>query len=172
MNGKQIHKPDGFDPHQEKLFELRDGILVYGNLKAMEKPKPFNVWINVKRVLVEEKDFDNHKVEGWLNCDYLEVRTDRDGVLEGNELYAEFYNKLSKYIDDNFDRRSDNKDRVIKSGKNIGKMFVDVIRTIISLGPNMPSPLMSGKQNELGIASESSIHGNAESRCTVREGLS
>lgn len=50
-------------------------------------------------------------------------------------------------------------------------MFVDVIRTIVSLEPTMPSPLMSGRQNEQGIGNESSIQGNADSPCTLCEGF-
>jgi Histidine kinase-, DNA gyrase B-, and HSP90-like ATPase len=143
VNGKQVHKPEGFDSRQFKLFELKGQISVYGNLKNPEKPKTNNISIFVKRVRVEDKDFD-YKVEGWLNCDHLEPRTDRDGLLEGSELYVEFYKELMQYLEENFEKRSESKDRVVKSGKDLEKMFVDVIRTILYLDPNMASPLMSG----------------------------
>jgi Histidine kinase-, DNA gyrase B-, and HSP90-like ATPase len=172
VNGKQVHKPEGFDPHQFKLFDLEDGIPVYGHLKHVEKPKPNNIAIFVKRVFVEDIYKDTFMVEGWLNCDHLEPRTDRDGLLEGSELYVEFYKELMQYLEENFEKRSESKDRVVKSGKDLEKMFVDVIRTILYLDPNMASPLMSGNISDgNGIGSKSNIQGNAESCCILQEGF-
>ena len=59
--------------HANSNSNLNGGISVYGNLKNVEKPKQNNIGIFVKRVFVEEKDFD-FKVEGWINCDYLEIK--------------------------------------------------------------------------------------------------
>jgi hypothetical protein len=172
VNNIQVHKPQEFDSRQFKLFDLKGGISVYGNLKNVEKPKPNNIEIHVKRVFVEEKDFD-YKVEGWINCDYIEPRTDRDGLLEGDELYVEFYKKLMPYLEENFEKRSESKDRVVKSGKDLEKMFVDVIRTILYLDPNMASqPLMSGNiSDEQGIGSKSNLPGDAASCCKLQEGF-
>jgi hypothetical protein len=165
------HKPEGFDSHQFKLFDLKGEISVYGNLKNPEKPKTNNIAIFVKRVFVEDKDFD-YKVEGWLNCDHLELRTDRDGLYEGNELYVEFYKELMQYLEENFEKGSESKDRVVNSGKDLEKMFVDVIRTILYLDPNMASPLMSGNiSDEQGIGTISNLQGEAESCCTLQEGF-
>ena len=59
---------------------------VFGNLKSVEKPKPNNIEIFVKRVSVDSKEFD-YKVEGWVNCDALDLETSRDGIYEGNERF-------------------------------------------------------------------------------------
>ena len=76
----QIHKPEGFDSSQFKLFELSNGTKVFGNLNSVEKPKPNNIEIYVKQVFVDSKEFD-YKVEGWINCDALELETSRDGYI-------------------------------------------------------------------------------------------
>jgi HSP90 family molecular chaperone len=80
VNGEKLSEPLGFDPRQFNLFELDNGIKVYGHLKSVEKPRPTNIDIYVKRVYVDSKDFE-HKVEGWLNCDNLDVETSRDHIL-------------------------------------------------------------------------------------------
>jgi HSP90 family molecular chaperone len=99
VNGRSVHKPEGFDSRQFKLFNLNNEIPVYGNLNHVEKPKPNNISIFVKRVFVEDKEFENYKVEGWINCDHLEPTTDRNGLLQGNELYVEFHKKLIRYLE-------------------------------------------------------------------------
>ena len=114
VNGIQIHKPEGFDSSQFKLFELTNGTKVFGNLKSVEKPKPNNIEIYVKQVFVDSKEFD-YKVEGWVNCDALELETSRDGIYEGSERYVEFIEKLMRYLEENFDKKSENKDKEIKS---------------------------------------------------------
>ena len=97
VNGKQIHKPEGFDSSQFELFELTNGTKVFGNLNSVDKPKPNNIEIFVKQVFVDSKEFD-YKVEGWINCDALELETSRDGLYEGSKLYLEFIEKLMKYL--------------------------------------------------------------------------
>jgi hypothetical protein len=171
VNGAPVRKPEEFDPKQSKLFDVETGIPVYGNLKRVEEPNTNNIQIFVKGVFVEEKHFDL-KVEGWIDCDYLELRTDRDGLYEGNELYVKFYKKLMSCLEVNFPRTSENKDRVVKSGKHIEKMFFDVIRTILNIDPNMAIPLMSGNiPDERGIGNGSNLGGDAASSCTVQEGF-
>ena len=143
VNGIQIHKPIEFDSSQFNLFEI-NGTKVSGNLNSVEKPKPNNIDIFVKQVFVDSKEFD-YKVEGWINCDVLELETSRDGLYEGSSLYSEFIEKLLKHIDQNFDKRSENKDKGIKSEKQIAKMFVNVVKTIYNLYPQMTKPLLSGE---------------------------
>ena len=40
------------------------------------------------KIFVDSKGFSN-KVEGWINCDQLELTTSRDEVYEGNEVYTD-----------------------------------------------------------------------------------
>jgi Histidine kinase-, DNA gyrase B-, and HSP90-like ATPase len=173
VNGIQIHKPDGFNSSQYKLFELTNGSKVFGNLNNVERPKPNNIEIFVKRVFVDSKEFD-YKVEGWLNCDSLELETSRDGIYEGSELYVEFIEKLMKYLEKNFDKKSENKDKdkEIKSGKEIAKMFVDILKSIHNLYPEMTNPFLSGNlSNEKGFGNFSHPLNDINSPCVEQKGI-
>jgi hypothetical protein len=101
----QINKPELFDSNQgrEPLFELNGGTKIYGNLKHVGKPKTDNIDIFVKKIFVGSKGF-GYKVEGWINCDQLELTTSRDEVYEGNEVYTDFMTKLMSHIDGNFEK--------------------------------------------------------------------
>ena len=171
VNGIQIHKPEGFDSSQYKLFELTNGTKVVGNLKSVEKPKPGNIEINVKQVLVDSKEFD-YKVEGWVNCDALDLDTSRDAIYEGNERYVEFIEKSMSYLEENFDRKSENKDKEIKSSKQLAKMFISVIKSIHHLYPEMTKPLLSGNlSNEKGYGNLVRPEYNTTSSCIEQTGI-
>jgi hypothetical protein len=170
VNNVQIQKPEDFDSKQFKLFDLKGRIPVNGNLTNVEKPKSNNISIFVKSVFVEEKDFD-YKVEGWINCDHLEPRTDRDGLYEGNELYVEFYKKLIQYLEENFEKKSQSQDKDIKSSKEITKIFINVIKSIRNLYPEMTIPRMSGNlSREQGIGSLSNVQDDTTGACALQEG--
>jgi Histidine kinase-, DNA gyrase B-, and HSP90-like ATPase len=171
VNRIQIHKPEGFDSSQSRLFELINGTKVVGNLKSIEKPKPSNIEIFVKQVFVDSKEFD-YKVEGWVNCDALELETSRDGIYEGTERYVEFIEKLMRYLEENFDKKSENKDKEIKSSKQLAKMFVSVIKSIHHLYPEMTKPLLSGNlSNEKGYGNLVRPEYNTTSSCIEQSGI-
>jgi hypothetical protein len=71
-----------------------------------------------------------YKVQGWINCDYLKLEASRDGIYEGNEIYAELIQKLIQYLDENYDRKSESKDKYVKSQRQLAKMFVSVVKPI------------------------------------------
>jgi hypothetical protein len=85
------------------------------------------------------KDFE-HKVQGWINCDYLELEASRDGIYGGNEIYADFIQKLIQYLDENYDRKFEGKDKDVKSQRQLAKMFVSVVKSIHDLYPEMTKP--------------------------------
>jgi hypothetical protein len=101
-----VHRPDAFDSsHQPVLFRLDNGVEVYGNLTNVEKPRNENIDILVNQVFIESLDFE-WKVEGWVNCDELELTYSRDGInTDENTVYPEFTNKLRRYLLENFDAR-------------------------------------------------------------------
>jgi hypothetical protein len=101
-----VTKPDTFDStHQEILFKLSNGYEVYGNLKSADKPRNENIDVLVNQVYIEALDFE-WKVEGWINCDDLELTTSRDGIsTDENTIYAEFMKKLREYLSKNFEPR-------------------------------------------------------------------
>jgi hypothetical protein len=70
------------------------------------------------------------KVQGWINCDYLELEASRDRIYEGNEIYAELIQKLIQYLDEHYDRKSESKDEDVKSQRQLAKMFVSVVKSI------------------------------------------
>jgi hypothetical protein len=115
VNNNQLNKPEFFDPNQgrDPLFQLSGGTKIYGNLKHVEKPKTDNVDILVKELFVGSKGF-SYKVEGWINCNQLELTTSREEVYEGNEVYTDFMTKLMKYLDDNFEKKSENIEKHLK----------------------------------------------------------
>ena len=101
-----MQKPETFDSKfQPVLFRLDNGVEVYGNLKHVEKPKNENIEVLVNQVFIEAMDFER-KVEGWVNCDELELTTSREGIAtDENTVYPEFEKKLRDYLIENFDRR-------------------------------------------------------------------
>ena len=145
--------------------------MVFGNLKNVEKPQLNNIDIFVKKVYVDSKDYER-KVEGWLNCDKLDPDTSRDGILEGSEIYAEFMKKLKQYLEKNFDKKSENKDKEIKSHKELGKMFVDILKSIRDRYPELTKPHLSGNMShDKGMGTMSNLPGDAADPCVSKEGL-
>lgn len=170
LNERQILKPEGFDSRQFELFKLDNGNKVVGNLNNVEKPKQNNIDLFVKQVLVSSKGFD-YKVEGWVNCDNLELETSRDEIYEGNEIYVEFMKKLMQYLEENFEKKSEIK-REIKSEKQLAKMFVSIVKSISDLYPEMTNPIMSGTlSNQQGIGSQSNLQGDASGPCVEQRGI-
>jgi len=53
-----------------------------------KNPKQIILTSLLKKYLSIRKGFSN-KVEGWINCDQLELTTSRDEVYEGNEVYTD-----------------------------------------------------------------------------------
>ena len=173
VNKIQVHKPEGFNSSQIKLFELTNGSKVFGNLNSVERPKPNNIEIFVKRVSVDSKEFD-YKVQGWVNCDALDLDTSRDGIYEGNAIYIEFIEKLFRYLEKNFDKKSENKDKdkEIKSEKEIAKMFVNVVKSIHDLYPEMIKPVLTGNlSNEKGYGNISHPTNDINSPCIEQPGI-
>lgn len=171
VNGIKVNKPQDFDSNQFELFRMSNGISVYGNLNNVEKPKPNNVEIFVKQVYVDSKGFD-YKVQGWLNCDILDLLTSRDGLYEGSNVYAEFMKKLLEHLDNNFEKKSQPEEREIKSGKQILNTFLHVIKAIHNYFPNMQKPLLSGSESNLrGMGSFSNIDGGPSSPCSENKGI-
>jgi hypothetical protein len=170
VNNIQVHKPDGFDSKQYELFRLQDGTAVFGNLKHIDKPRLNNIDVLVKNVFVVDKNFDN-KAEGWINCNQLELETSRDGILEDNDVYSDFMKKLVQHLDKEFEKKSEAKQREPRSKKQIAKLFVDVMKSINNLFPEMTKPIVTGPSSHeadgMGSTSES---GEIEGPCTLHEG--
>lgn len=101
-----VPKPETFDStHQPVLFILDNGVEVYGNLTNVDKPRNENIDVLVNQVYIESLDFE-WKVEGWVNCDELELTTSRDGIsTDENTIYPEFMEKFRNYLSENFDPR-------------------------------------------------------------------
>lgn len=166
VNGERVPKAENFDSHQYELFKLDNGRSVYGNLKSVSKPRTSNIDFCVKQLFVESKGFD-YEVEGWINCDDLELDTSRAGLYEGGGVYLELMNKLLKHLDENYDKKSDERNNSVKSHKQLAKIFVDVIRSIRDLYPEMNNPLMSGKS----LVGNSNVPGGPSDKCSEQAGI-
>jgi hypothetical protein len=150
---------------------LSGGTKIYGNLKHVEKPKTDNVDILVKELFVGSKGF-SYKVEGWINCNQLELTTSREEVYEGNEVYTDFMTKLMKYLDDNFEKKSENIEKHVKSEKKISECFVNVIKSIHDLFPHLTRPFLSGNiSQQQGMGELSVLNGEAKDQCIEQGGF-
>jgi hypothetical protein len=173
VNANQVKKPELFDSNQgiEPVFELNGGTKIYGNLKHVEKPKTDNIDIFVKKIFVSSKGF-GYKVEGWINCDQLELTTSRDEVYEGNEVYTDFMTKLMSHIEENFEKKLDNIEKQVKSEKKISEFFVSIIKSISDHFPELTKPLLSGNiSNQQGIGRLSDLSGEAAAQCIEQQGI-
>ena len=108
----------GFDnKHQTILFRLNNGAKVYGSLFAVDKPKARNIDVLVRQVKIEGLDFD-YKVEGWINCDELELTISRDASAPDEDtVYHELFNfnKLEEWLIKNgFERKDSLKPEGVK----------------------------------------------------------
>jgi hypothetical protein len=99
-----------------------------------------------------------NKVQGWINCDYLELEASRDGIYEGNEIYAEFIQKLIQYLDENYDRKSESKDKDVKSQRQLAKMFVSVVKSHILIIIKLKEVAMFYKASKLRYVGSGLVH--------------
>lgn len=170
VNGSRVTESADFDPKTNLLFVLSDGTKLYGNLKKVEKPKTDNVDIYVKKIRIVSKGF-SFKVEGRVNCDRLELITSREEVYEGNELFRDFMTRLMRYLEKNFEKKSDNVERRAKSEEKISKYFVDVIRRITVFSPELTTPYLSGNiSDQPGMGKLSEFSGEPEDQCVQQGG--
>jgi Histidine kinase-, DNA gyrase B-, and HSP90-like ATPase len=171
VNGNRVTKPEGFDSKEYPLFQLDDGTAIKGNLKAVEKPQLNNIDIFVKNVYVDSKGFD-FKVEGWLNYNKLLLTSSRDSVHEEGVEYEKFMQGLTKHLDESYERKTESKDQHIQAQKQIEKMFVTVISSILDVYPDMAKPLMAGSPSgEIGIGTLSNNNGDAADPCVEQQGI-
>jgi len=63
----------------------------------------------------------------------LELRTDRDGLLEGNDLYTEFYKKLIDYLGAKFEKKSESteNEKISKKQKRRLERCLDYILVLL-----------------------------------------
>ncbi|NAL77292.1 ATP-binding protein [Nitrososphaera sp. AFS] len=171
VNGTRVMEPEGFDPEGSPLFQLRDNTWIYGKLKKVEKPKTDNIDIFVKKIHVCYKGFD-YKVEGWINCDKLELTTSRDEIYEGNEVYVDFMTRLMGYLEGYFDKKADNIEKDVKSEKKISESFVNVIKEISDLFPELTKPFLSGSiSHQAGMGTLSNLSGEPQDQCIEQRGV-
>jgi hypothetical protein len=80
--------------------------------------------------------------------------------------------KLIEHLDKNFDRKSESKEKDLKSSKQLAKMFVSIIKSIRDLYPEMTKPMMYGHPSgEQGIASLSNLPADSDNACSERSGM-
>jgi hypothetical protein len=170
VNNMEVHEPQGLDVEQYELFRLGDGTAVFGNLKPIEKPRLNNIDIFVKEVFVSDKNFE-YQVEGWINCDQLELETSRDDILEDNDIYSDLMKRLMPYLHVRFKKKSEFRQMESRSEKQIKKFCMDIMRSINDLFPEMTKPVVAGlcskDSDGMGSTSES---GKIEGPCTLCEG--
>jgi hypothetical protein len=89
VDDRPVRKPTTFDSrNQPVLFRLDNGIEVYGNLTNIDKPRNENIDILIDQVYIESLAFE-WKVEGWVNCDELELTSSREGIsTDENTVYS------------------------------------------------------------------------------------
>lgn len=85
--------------------------------------------------------------------------------------YRKFIEGLTKHLEEKYDRKeTENKDEHVKAEKQLGKMFVTVISSILNAYPDMAKPLMAGSPSgEIGIGTN--CRGDASDPCTEQKGI-
>jgi 2-hydroxy-3-keto-5-methylthiopentenyl-1-phosphate phosphatase len=68
--------------------------------------------------------------------------------------------KLMRYLDENFEKKSENMDKHVKSEKKISEYFVNIIKSIHLHFPELTKPFLSGNiSHQPGIGSLSDPSG-------------
>jgi hypothetical protein len=155
VNDTQVLPPENFDSKQYPLFTLSNNAIIYGNFRHVEKPKNNNIDIFVKNVFVESINAEEYKVEGWINDNYLELETNRDGIYEGDENYKEFITKLYQHLDETYEKRNEpNSEKEFRSHKLISRLLQTAVKSILSQRPELARPFVMGKQTTDGLEGE------------------
>lgn len=137
----------------------------------MEKPQLNNIDVFVKNVYVDSKGFQR-KVEGWVNYNKLQPTSSRDAIHEEGTEYEKFLQGLTKHIEENYEMKTESKDQHVKAEKQLGKMFVTVISSILEACPDMAKPLMSGSPSgEVGLGTLSNFKTDATDSCIEQKGI-
>lgn len=146
-----VRQDESFDSkHQTFLFRLDNGIEVYGNLTNVEKPKSENIDILVDQVYIEGMDFE-WKVEGWVNCDELELTTGRDGIsTDPNTVYPEFIEKLRSYLSEHFDPK-DTEQIELTNEKDWEEVASQAIMKYFNLYSDDTCKFLAGIASKLGL---------------------
>lgn len=156
VNGTRVLQPENFDSKQYPLFTLSNNAIIQGNLRHVEKPKNNNIDIFVKNVFVESINAEEYKVEGWVNDNYLELETNRDGIYEGDDNYKEFATKLFQHLDEKYEKRNEpNAEKEFRSHKLISRLLQTAVKSILSQRPELARPFVMGKQTTDGLEGES-----------------
>jgi hypothetical protein len=146
----QVQKPDNFDSRQYPLFRLDNGCEVYGNLKAVEKPRQENIDIFIDQVNIEAKDYPR-KVEGWLDCDELELTNARDAVrTDENTAWPDFDKKFREYLEANFDPIEPATPKNTHS-QQWEKIASQAIVKYFQQNPDDEKPVLEGIATKLGL---------------------
>lgn len=155
VNDTPVNHPEDFDSKQFPLFNISNNRTVYGNLRHVEKPKNNNIDVFVKNVFVESINAEEFKVEGWVNDNYLELETNRDGIYEGDDNYKEFITKFYEHLEECYEKRNEpNTEKEFKSHKLISRLLQTAVRSILSQRPELAKPFVMGKQTSDGIEGE------------------
>jgi hypothetical protein len=85
----------------------------------------------------------------------------------------EFMKKLMQHLEKNFERKFESKDKDLKSGKQIAKIFMNILNSIHDLYPEMTRPRMSGNlRDEKGIGIlHPNLRGGEADPCTEQKGM-
>lgn len=146
----KVPKPENFDSKQFPLFRLDNGCEVYGNLKVVEKPRQENIDLFIDQVNIETRDYP-FKVEGWLDCDELELTNARDAVrTDETTAWPEFEAKLKEHLIANFDANIPGAPKNMNS-RQWEKIASEAVVIYFQQNPEDEQPVLEGIATKLGI---------------------
>jgi hypothetical protein len=108
LNGAKLTSK--VDAKEERLFRMRGGVDVFGNLKQ-DKAGKGAVDLYVKHVFIKSLLVDPERsFKGWVNCNELTPTTNRNDVLSDGP-YKDFIDHLKEYVAQRFPKRQEELDR-------------------------------------------------------------
>jgi len=143
LNGAKLTSK--VDPKEERLFRMKGGTDIFGNLKADKSGKGYvDLYVKhvfIKSVLVDpERDF-----KGWVNSNELVPTTNRNDILS-NITYVDFLDHLREEVAHRFPRREEELDKL---DTLLANELTRMMRSYLKhMGITPRGDMPSGKGNE------------------------
>lgn len=152
VNNTRVEPPENFIAKEEHILTLPDGTQIRGGLIA-DKKSDGKVDVYIRGALVKEKMFISmNQVRGWIRCDRLTPRTDRDDIVQDKHfnLVREYF---ANYVKRNF-AKIDELDTNLgtqQMNNKIKHLFEKFLKDANKILPPLPGAELPIKDTALGL---------------------